>query len=87
MQFDESEFPQIAEMRKAMEPYERLWRIARDFDTMSKEWLQSAFWKVDANAVDLEISDMYKTIHRLTKTLIDQPGSLKVAQKVRVRYK
>ncbi len=84
LQFDESEFPQIGEMRKAMEPYEKLWRIARNFDDKSKLWLQSPYWKVDASEVDQEISDMFKTIHRLTKTLIDQPGSLKVAQKVRV---
>lgn len=84
MQWDESEFSQIGEIKKALDPYEKLWRTARDFDLKSKTWLNSPYWKVDANEVETLISDMYKTIHRLTKVLIDQPGPLKVAQKVRV---
>lgn len=71
-------------MRKAMEPYEKLWRTAQDFEEKSKAWLASPYWKVDAEAVETEIAEMYKTIHRLTKILIDQPSSLKVAQKLRV---
>lgn len=48
-------------------------------------WLNSPYWKIDAAQVDTEIADMHKAIHRLNKTLIDQPASLKVAQKMRVR--
>ncbi|VDN20090.1 unnamed protein product [Dibothriocephalus latus] len=84
LQFEESSFPEIQEMKKAMLPYSRLWRTARDFDAKSKEWLRSPYDKVDAMEVDSIITDMYKLIHKLTKTLIDQPGSLKVAQKLRV---
>ncbi|EUB58895.1 Dynein heavy chain 7, axonemal [Echinococcus granulosus] len=85
LQFEQSEFPQIFEMRKVMEPYEKLWRTAKDFEEKSKAWLASPYWKVDAAAVETEITEMYKTIHRLTKILIDQPASLKVAQKLRAK--
>ncbi|CUT98907.1 dynein heavy chain [Echinococcus multilocularis] len=85
LQFEQSEFPQIFEMRKVMEPYEKLWRTAKDFEEESKAWLASPYWKVDAAAVETEITEMYKTIHRLTKILIDQPASLKVAQKLRAK--
>ena len=68
-----------------MEPYKKLWRTVYDFEEKSRSWLASPYWKVDAAEVETEISEMHKTIHRLTKTLIDQPASLKVAQKMRVR--
>lgn len=84
LNFEENSCFQISDMRKAMEPYDKLWRTASDFEEKSRMWLDSPYWKVDASQVETDIGDMYKAIHRLNKTLIDQPASLKIAQKIRV---
>lgn len=85
LNFEETNFAQINEVRKAMEPYEKLWRTVSNFEKKSSDWLNSPYWKIDATQVESEVGDMYKIIHRLNKTFINQPSSLRVAQKLRVR--
>ncbi|VDQ17808.1 unnamed protein product [Trichobilharzia regenti] len=72
------------ELKKQMDPYDKLWRTALAFDTCHKEWLQAPYHTLDPYDIEQQVTDMYKTIHKLTKVVAELPGPSKVAQKVKV---
>ncbi|OON17801.1 hypothetical protein X801_06357 [Opisthorchis viverrini] len=66
-----------------MDPFDRLWRTALDFDTCNKNWLQAPYHTLSAYEIEAHVSEMYKTMHKLTKVFVDLPGPSKVAQKMK----
>ncbi|VEL06882.1 unnamed protein product [Protopolystoma xenopodis] len=83
LQWELTCFLQLHDLRRLMDPYDKLWRTAYNFDTKNRSWLQSPYHQLNALEIENEISDMFKVIHKLTKTLVDQPGPSKVAQKIK----
>ncbi|CAH8618645.1 unnamed protein product [Heterobilharzia americana] len=83
--WEQTSFPQIMELRRQMEPFDKLWRTALAFDINNKEWLQSPYHTLDPYDIEQQVTDMYKTMHKLTKVLADLPGPAKVAQKVKAK--
>ncbi|CAH8660135.1 unnamed protein product [Schistosoma rodhaini] len=81
--WEQTLFPQIAELKQQMEPFDNLWRTALAFDVYSKEWFESPYNTLNPNEIEQQITDMYRMMHKLTKTLTDLPGPSKVAQKVK----
>lgn len=67
-----------------MEPFDNLWRTALAFDVCNKEWFESPYHTLNPNEIEQQITDMYRIMHKLTKTLTELPGPSKVAQKVKV---
>lgn len=86
VQWDLTQFPQLVELRRQMEPFDRLWRTALEFDTCNRNWLQAPYHTLNPFDVEQQVSDMYKTMHKLTKTLAELPGPAKVAQKMKVSF-
>ncbi|RTG86185.1 dynein heavy chain, axonemal [Schistosoma bovis] len=66
-----------------MEPFDNLWRTALAFDVYNKEWFESPYHTLNPNEIEQQITDMYRIMHKLTKTLTELPGPSKVAQKVK----
>ncbi|CAL8075896.1 unnamed protein product [Calicophoron daubneyi] len=85
VQWELTQFPQLAELRRQMEPFDRLWRTALEFDTCNRQWLQAPYHTLNPFEIEQQVSDMYKTMHKLTKTLADLPGPAKVAQKIKTK--
>ncbi|KAG5443966.1 Dynein heavy chain 3, axonemal [Clonorchis sinensis] len=85
VQWDPTQFPQLVELRRQMDPFDRLWRTALDFDTCNKNWLQAPYHTLSAYEIEAHVSEMYKTMHKLTKVLADLPGPSKVAQKMKTK--
>ncbi|KAA3677673.1 dynein heavy chain, axonemal, partial [Paragonimus westermani] len=85
VQWELTQFPQLVELRRQMEPFDRLWRTSLEFDACNRNWLQAPYHKLNPFDVEQQISDMYKTMHKLTKTLADLPGPAKVAQKMKTK--
>ncbi|THD19780.1 Dynein heavy chain axonemal [Fasciola hepatica] len=85
VQWEQTQFPQLAELRKQMDPFDRLWRTALDFDTLNRQWLQAPYHTLNPFDIEQQVSDMYKTAHKLTKTLAELAGPAKVAQKLKSR--
>ncbi|KAF5404423.1 hypothetical protein PHET_02178 [Paragonimus heterotremus] len=85
VQWELTQFPQLVELRRQMEPFDRLWRTSLEFDVCNRSWLQAPYHTLNPFNVEQQISDMYKTMHKLTKTLADLPGPAKVAQKMKTK--
>ncbi|CAH8492971.1 unnamed protein product, partial [Dicrocoelium dendriticum] len=85
VQWEITQFPQLVELRRQMEPFDKLWRTALEFDTCNKNWLQAPYHTINPYEVEQQVSDMYKTMHKLTKTLAELPGPAKVAQKMKTK--
>ncbi|KAF6772084.1 hypothetical protein AHF37_09495 [Paragonimus kellicotti] len=83
VQWELTQFPQLVELRRQMEPFDRLWRTSLEFDVCNRSWLQAPYHTLNPFDLEQQISDMYKTMHKLTKTLADLPGPAKVAQKMK----
>lgn len=81
-EWEMTEFPLLQETYLAKEPYDKLWKTAYDLHTKNEEWLSGPFNALNAEAVDNEVSEMWRTMYKLTKTFQDQPGPLMVANKV-----
>ncbi|CAH8611141.1 unnamed protein product [Schistosoma intercalatum] len=81
--WEQTSFPQIVELKQQMEPFDNLWRTALAFDVCNKEWFESPYHTLNPNEIEQQITDMYRVMHKLTKTLTELPGPSKVAQKVK----
>ncbi|VDP25782.1 unnamed protein product [Schistosoma curassoni] len=81
--WEQTSFPQIVELKQQMEPFDNLWRTALAFDVCNKEWFESPYHTLNPNEIEQQITDMYRIMHKLTKTLTELPGPSKVAQKVK----
>lgn len=83
-EWEMTEFPLLQETYLAKEPYDKLWKTAYDFHTKNEEWLSGPFNALNAEAVDNEVSEMWRTMYKLTKAFQEQPGPLMVANKVSI---
>uniref|UniRef100_A0A8C5PIE1 AAA+ ATPase domain-containing protein n=1 Tax=Leptobrachium leishanense TaxID=445787 RepID=A0A8C5PIE1_9ANUR len=82
-----STFDQIQEICKAKEPYERLWTTAVHFTRCYDKWMNGPLLKVNAEEVQKEVQNLWKTSYNLTKIFYhpDLHGPLKVATTIKTR--
>ncbi|GAB1599971.1 hypothetical protein Ahia01_000274600, partial [Argonauta hians] len=83
LQYDISIFPMLAIMFQLKEPYEKLWYTAYNFHQKQELWMNGSFLDLDAEAIENEVSEMWRTMYKLTKILSDQPGPRRIADSVR----
>ncbi|XP_033740540.1 dynein heavy chain 3, axonemal-like isoform X1 [Pecten maximus] len=79
LEWETSEFPQLKTMFTAKEPYEKLWGTAYTFHQKHEKWLTGAFQGLNAEEIETEVSDMWRTMYKLTKSFNDQAGPRRIA--------
>lgn len=62
LQWKTTDFSKLDDIADAMEPYEQLWKTAREFREMSARWLRG-------NVFELEPSDGSQTLHEMLATV------------------
>ena len=67
-------FPQIQMGFQAKEPFDRLWRTAAEFHEKHNRWMNGPFLELDAEQVEEDVGNMWRTMHKLSKTLSDCPN-------------
>ncbi|XP_048589777.1 dynein axonemal heavy chain 3-like isoform X2 [Nematostella vectensis] len=83
-----STFPQISEIIDAKEPFDKLWRAVVRFHDHQEGWLSGPLLKLNAEEIEEEVSDLWRTSYKLTKEFAgsaDLRGPLRVASTVKAR--
>ncbi|XP_055507859.1 dynein axonemal heavy chain 3 [Leucoraja erinacea] len=80
-----SHFPQLMATVAQKQPYEQLWNTAYNFYTKSETWLNGPFQGLDAEEITNEVSNMWRTMYKLTKTFADISGPKRVAENAKFK--
>ncbi|CAF4055950.1 unnamed protein product, partial [Adineta steineri] len=83
--WDITPFPKLQEIIAAKDPYEKLWNTAWQFYTSYEQWMNGAFLGLNAELISDEVQNMWRTVHKLQKTLTDQVGPRRVADLIKKR--
>ena len=83
MEWDVSTFPLLSMMFSAKEPYDKLWNNALSFHTKHEDWMNGSFKNLNAEDIENEVSDMWRTMYKLTKSFAEQPGPRRIADSVK----
>ncbi|CAF3510924.1 unnamed protein product [Rotaria socialis] len=78
-------FPKLQEIMAAKDPYEKLWNTAWQFYTSYERWMNGPFLGLNAETINDEVQNMWRTIHKLQKSLTDQVGPRRVADMIKNR--
>ncbi|XP_073507678.1 dynein axonemal heavy chain 3-like [Phyllobates terribilis] len=80
-------YSQISEICKLKEPYETLWTTALHFSTHYDKWMNGPLLQVNAEEVEEEVQNLWKTSYKLTKAFYhpDLHGPLKVATTIKTK--
>ncbi|KAG8578269.1 hypothetical protein GDO81_010439 [Engystomops pustulosus] len=80
-------YTQISEICKLKEPYEKLWTTALHFSTCYDKWMNGPLLQVNAEEVEEEVQNLWKTSYKLTKAFYhpDLHGPLKVATTIKTK--
>ncbi|XP_044191900.1 dynein axonemal heavy chain 3 isoform X1 [Thunnus albacares] len=76
----QSQFPMLQTLLADKQPYDQLWNTALNFQSMSEVWLNGPFLHLDAEKISDELDIMWRTMHKLTKSLSNLPGPCRVAK-------
>uniref|UniRef100_A0A5F8GCZ7 Dynein axonemal heavy chain 3 n=1 Tax=Monodelphis domestica TaxID=13616 RepID=A0A5F8GCZ7_MONDO len=73
---EKSKFPTLQVIMANKVPFEQLWMTAYNFVVKSEEWM---------NEIADEVSTMWRTMYKLTKTLSDLPGPRRLAENIKFK--
>eukprot|EP00062_Callorhinchus_milii_P022724 gi/632980863/ref/XP_007907272.1/ PREDICTED: dynein heavy chain 3, axonemal-like [Callorhinchus milii] len=82
-----SPYPQIQNIINSKEPFDRLWKTAVQFNTHYDKWLNGSLLQVNAEEVEREVQNIWKTSYKLTKVFNhpDLLGPLRVAATIKTK--
>ncbi|KAK6187847.1 hypothetical protein SNE40_005782 [Patella caerulea] len=83
LEWEQSSFPDLQLMFTMKEPYEKLWNTAYTFHQKHETWMNGAFQELNAEDIETEVSDMWRSMYKLTKTFSDQAGPRRIADSVK----
>ncbi|KAH3881436.1 hypothetical protein DPMN_005362, partial [Dreissena polymorpha] len=65
-------YPQIQEFMVQKEPYDKLWTTAVHFHAQNEKWTKGPLLNVNAEVVEEEIQQLWKTVYKLIKNFAQQ---------------
>ncbi|XP_075164298.1 dynein heavy chain 3, axonemal [Haematobia irritans] len=85
LQIDISPFASLAEIVEKMEPIEKLWKTAYEFEKNHLIWMYEKFQCLNADVIAEEIENMYRIVYKLSRQLSYNPVAKRAAEQVRVK--
>lgn len=85
LQIDQSYFPVLIDMAEKMEPIEKLWHTAYQFESCYEIWYYGNYLELDAEIISQEVDNMWKSIHKITRQLSTNPHARRIADQVRLK--
>lgn len=85
LQLDQSFFPVLIEMIEKMEPIEKLWHTAYEFESRYEIWYFGKFTGLNADIIRTEVEEMHKTMYKLTRALVSNPQAKRMAEQIRLK--
>ena len=80
--FGVTEYPQLNELHKALEPYNSLWTTAINFQRAYPTWLEGPFMELSPEQVEADVGNWFRQLYKLGKSLA-HPGPQKVVAYVK----
>ena len=68
------QFDKVSKLSKDFEPFRLLWITASDWLRWHDSWMNDPLVDVDAEKVDKNVSESYKTVHKCVKVFSEIPG-------------
>uniref|UniRef100_A0A803TL59 Dynein axonemal heavy chain 3 n=1 Tax=Anolis carolinensis TaxID=28377 RepID=A0A803TL59_ANOCA len=66
-------------------PFEQLWVTAYNFSVRSEEWMNGPLVNLNAEEITEDVANMWRTMYKLTKSLVDYPGPRRLAENVKFK--
>lgn len=84
--WDRTEYPQLAELTEALEPYLALWTTAVNFQRAYPTWMEGPLLELDAERVERDVADWGRSLYKLGRSLAGgAAGPLRVIEHVQRR--
>ena len=68
------QYEKLTKLIKDFEPFKNLWITVSDWQKWYDSWMNDPLTSVDAEAVEKNVSDAYKTMHKSVKLFQDIPS-------------
>ncbi|KAL8585021.1 Dynein heavy chain 3, axonemal [Nucella lapillus] len=78
-------FPKLQVMNTLKEPYYKMWNIAWNFHQKNDIWINGSFQELNAENIDTEVSDMWRTLYKLIKSFGEHSGPRRIAESVKAK--
>lgn len=85
LEWETTAFPQIQTIRVLKEPYDKLWTTALQYHDSHEAWMNGPFLELNAEQVDDDVGNMWRTMHKLSKTFSDLPKPKQSANAFKVK--
>ncbi|KAL6049111.1 hypothetical protein STEG23_021655, partial [Scotinomys teguina] len=82
---EKSSFPLLQILMTNKVPFEQLWKTAYEFSIKSEEWMNGPLFLLNAEEISEETGNMWRTMYKLTKTLLDMPAPRRLAESVKLK--
>nr|XP_054101684.1 dynein axonemal heavy chain 1 isoform X2 [Callithrix jacchus] len=78
-------YDKLSRMVKEFQPYLDLWTTASDWLRWSESWMNDPLSAIDAEQLEKNVIEAFKTIHKCVKQFKDMPACQEVALDIRAR--
>ncbi len=68
------QYDKLNKLGKDFEPFRNLWITVSDWLRWHESWMNDPLTSIDAEAVEKNVNDAYKTMHKSVKIFQDIPG-------------
>ncbi|TPX58491.1 hypothetical protein PhCBS80983_g03079 [Powellomyces hirtus] len=76
-------YDEVGQLSKDFEPYKNLWLTAADWSKWRNQWLNGSFLELNAEEVEKNLMNAWRTMFKSVKTFKSQPGCLAVAMQMK----
>ncbi|KAJ3159379.1 Dynein heavy chain 1, axonemal [Geranomyces michiganensis] len=76
-------YDEVGQLTKDFEPYKNLWLTAADWTKWRNQWLSGSFLDLNAEDVEKNLMNAWRTMFKSVKTFKNQPGCLAVAMQMK----
>nr|XP_054750956.1 dynein axonemal heavy chain 3-like isoform X12 [Lytechinus pictus] len=82
-----SPYPELDQIKEKKEPYDKLWNAAVKFHHMYDKWMNGPLLDVNAEVVEDEVQNMWRTSYKLTKVFAhpDMMGPMRAATTIKAK--
>jgi dynein heavy chain, axonemal len=76
-------YDEVASLAKEFEPYKSLWLTGNDWAKWRDNWLHGTFLELNAEDIEKNLTNAWRTIFKSVKYFKNNPGCLKVATQIK----
>ncbi|XP_037881601.1 dynein heavy chain 3, axonemal [Glossina fuscipes] len=85
LQLDVSPFAALAEILEKMEPIEKLWNTAYEFEKDHHIWMYQPYSCLNADVISEEVENMYRIMYKLSRQLATNPMAKRACEQMRAK--